>query len=79
VIESPGEPLLLIEIKSKDRITVEDAKVIERLGPVLAADAEQLLLSQDSTRQLFGKARALHWQDGLRELFRGSFPEFFSE
>jgi len=68
VIERPGEPLLLVEIKSKARVTARDCAVLERLGPEIDKKAHHLLLSQDTATQQFGKTTARHWQNFIREL-----------
>lgn len=71
VIERPGEPLLLIEIKSKSKITAEDCAVIERIGPEIGPLVEQVLISQDQTTQKFGNTTAFNWRDFLhRELLK---------
>jgi len=71
VIERPGEPLLLIEIKSKSKITAEDCAVIERIGPEIGPLVEQVLISQDQTTQKFGNTTACNWRDFLkRELLK---------
>jgi len=71
VIERPGKPLLLIEIKSKSKITAEDCAVIERIGPEIGPFIEQVLISQDQTTQKFGNTTAFNWRDFLkRELFK---------
>ena len=60
---------MLIEIKSKDRVTASDAKSLEFLGADLDSKAERWLLSNDPLEQTFGGTRAMHWKNGLRELF----------
>ncbi|MCB0320550.1 MAG: ATP-binding protein [Bdellovibrionales bacterium] len=69
IVDRPGKKLLLVEIKSKNRVTAEDAKVIERLAPEIDPDAERYLLSRDSETQILGETRAVHWKTGLKELF----------
>jgi predicted AAA+ superfamily ATPase len=69
VLERPGEKKLLVEIKSKDRVTEHDAKSLETLGAALDENAERWLLSNDLIEQRFGGTRAIHWQRALRELF----------
>lgn len=69
IITRPGEPKLLIEIKSKELVKEEDAKALETLGKDLDAKAEKWILSNDSLEQKFGSTRALHWKKGLKILF----------
>lgn len=69
IIERPGQKKLLLEIKSKDRVTEADAKSLETLGVDLDSKAEKWILSNDKLEQKFGSTRALYWESGLRELF----------
>jgi len=69
VIKRPGQSLLLMEIKSKSRVTQADAKALELLGPDLDSQAQRWLVSCDPMEQLFGKTRALSWQNAIKELF----------
>ncbi|MEQ1664137.1 MAG: AAA family ATPase [Bdellovibrionales bacterium] len=69
IIERPGQKKLLLEIKSKDRVTEADAKSLETLGVDLDSKAEKWILSNDRLEQKFGSTRALYWESGLRELF----------
>ncbi len=68
VIERPGLPLLLIEIKSKTKVDSTDAKSLESLGTDLDPKAEKIILSQDLLVQKFGGTRAIHWQKYLSEI-----------
>ena len=69
VVERPGAPLLLIEIKSKTKVSAGDAKSLELLGADLDKHAEKLLISQDVVGQRFGTTQALHWREALEKLF----------
>ena len=69
IIERPGQPLALIEIKSKERITESDAKALELLGPDIDKKAERFLFSRDPLESVFGKTRAVQWQVGINILF----------
>lgn len=69
IIERPGKPMALVEIKSKSKVVAADAKALESLGPDVDQKAERLLLSLDPLEARFGKTRALHWQKGLEALF----------
>lgn len=62
-----GEDPIYIEIKSTKRILPDHTNHLERL----AADHPKgrfLCLSFEKTPRQIGPVRALHWQDGLREL-----------
>jgi predicted AAA+ superfamily ATPase len=69
VIRRPGEPHLLVEIKSKERVTEADAKALETLGRDLDPHSDRWILSRDPLEQRFGGTRALNWEQALRELF----------
>jgi uncharacterized protein len=69
IIERPGRPIALIEIKSKERVSESDAKVLESLGPDIDKKAERFLFSRDPLESLFGKTRAMQWQGGIDVLF----------
>lgn len=70
IVERPGEPTLLIEIKSTDRADPKDAGKLEHF---LAAfqNAEGCLLSLDTHPQQMGKIKALPWDHTIRLLFSG--------
>jgi len=69
VIERPGAPMLLVEIKSKTRVTADDAKSLGLIGPDLDKNAECILISQDPVTQRFGNTQALPWYDALPRWF----------
>ena len=68
IIHRP-EGLLLIEIKSGDRVGKEDIKSLETLGKDIDPKADRWLISNDPLERHFGSVRALHWQKALKELF----------
>ncbi|MDZ7291545.1 MAG: AAA family ATPase [candidate division KSB1 bacterium] len=67
VIERPGRPIALVEIKSATRIEPSMAKHLQRFCGDLG-DCEAYLLSLDSTPQKFGLVHALPWEQGLQAL-----------
>lgn len=67
VIQRPGKPLALIEIKSTTRVTEENARAL-KLFLNDFPDAEFYLLSRDPTPQAFGKIQALPWLLGIEKL-----------
>lgn len=69
IIERPGKPIALIEIKSKDRVSESDSKAMELLADDLGKKTDRFLLSRDPLESRFGKTRALHWQSGIDEIF----------
>ncbi len=68
IIQRPKD-LVLIEIKSKDRVGKEDAQALEALGGDIDPKAERWLVSRDPLERRFGASRALHWRKALKELF----------
>jgi predicted AAA+ superfamily ATPase len=69
VIQRPGQPLALIEIKSVTHVTEGDTRALKFFLDDFP-EAEFYLLSRDSTPQLFGKIKALPWFSGVAELTR---------
>lgn len=67
LVERPGEPTALVEIKSSPRTTSHDAR---HLRPFLAdiPRSEGYCLSLDPTRRLVDGIHHLPWQDGLAAL-----------
>lgn len=69
VIQRPGDSLILIEIKSKDKVSEKDAFNLETLGEDLDENSTRYLLSNDSLEKNYGKTRAIFWVKGLGEIF----------
>jgi predicted AAA+ superfamily ATPase len=69
IITRPGQSLLLVEIKSKEKVTQEDARILEKLGTDFAEPTEKWLLSRDPLSQTFGTTKAWHWQEALKSLY----------
>lgn len=70
VVNRPGLPKLLIEIKSKSRVSGIDAKALESLGPDIDEKSERWILSNDKLEQKFGNVTAMHWRDGLSQIVK---------
>lgn len=71
VVQRPGKPLLLIEIKSTETVMPKHIKTMTELRNVIEAPTEMALFSCDPTPQIIDGVRCLHWQAGLREYFTG--------
>jgi predicted AAA+ superfamily ATPase len=69
IITRPGQPLLLVEIKSKEKVTQHDARILETLGNQFKEPTEKLLVSNDTLPQVFQSTQAKHWLEALRGLF----------
>ncbi len=70
VVERPGQPLLLIEIKSTQHVKTEDLSTISSM--VKELNGEAICLSNDPMPRTIGEVRILPWQQGLLKYF---FPE----
>ncbi len=67
VLQRPGKPLALIEIKSTTRATEEDTRSL-KLFLEDFPEAEFYLLSRDPAQQKFGRISALPWDFGVQHL-----------
>jgi predicted AAA+ superfamily ATPase len=67
VIERPGKPVALVEIKSATRVDPSMVKHLERFSREFSS-CEPFLLSLDTTEQAMGRVRALYWEQGLQAL-----------
>jgi predicted AAA+ superfamily ATPase len=67
IIDRPGLPRALIEIKSKTRIDESDLVHLRGFLPSFPK-AEAFCLSRDTERKKFGRIVALPWNEGLKEL-----------
>ena len=67
VVERPGLPTALVEIKSKDAVDERDARSLERFRGDFGK-AEAFCLSRDPVAKRIGSVRALPWERGFKEL-----------
>jgi predicted AAA+ superfamily ATPase len=67
IIERPGLPRALIEIKSKTHISDEDVRHLQSLGPDIP-NSESFCLSNDPNSKKIGSVACLPWQTGLIEI-----------
>jgi len=67
IIERPGLPRALIEIKSKIHISEEDIRHLQSLGPDIS-NSESFCLSNDPNAKRIGSVTCLPWSIGLTEL-----------
>lgn len=70
VIERPGQPKCLIEIKSATQVTPQLLAPFIRLSRELP-DSEAICLSRDPFEKQMGHVRVLPWQLGIKQLFIG--------
>ena len=64
VIQRPGRPMALVEIKSTDRVRAEHCATLQAFQGDFP-DADLYLLSRDPTPQRFGRIQALPWEAGV--------------
>lgn len=69
IIERPGKPLLLIEIKSTDEVRREDLKSIENISEELG-NCELVCFSNETRKKKIGSVMIYPWQKGIAEYFR---------
>lgn len=68
VIERPGKPLLLIEIKSNDNVLEKDIFTLKKLSQDLE-NCEAVCFSRDPYAKQYGNILILPWLDGLKKYF----------
>lgn len=69
IIDRPGMPRAVVEIKSTERVREEHSKVILRLAADID-NCELYLLSRDPEPKKFGDLLCLPWADGIRSILR---------
>ena len=67
VVERPGQPLLLIEIKSSRQVREEDLKTLAVVAKDLGGEA--ICLSNDLLPKTINDVQVLPWQQGLSHFF----------
>jgi len=67
IVERPGMPMALVEIKSTERVDGGDTRVLEGFVNDFKK-AEAFCLSRDLRPKRIGSVTALPWERGLREL-----------
>lgn len=68
VVERPGQPLLLIEIKSTEHVTAEHLKAIEGVAKDIGAN-EAVCFSNDKRQKKIGAVTVYPWQKGIKQFF----------
>lgn len=68
IIERPGQPTLLMEIKSNARCDQKEVKKLERFLEAFP-NAEALMASLDPVPQVIGKVHAIPWDKALAKIF----------
>jgi len=70
VVERPGAPVALIEIKSADGVRDDHVRTLNRLATDFE-NAQAYCLSLDVSPKQIGNVRCLFWQEGVREILGG--------
>ena len=68
IIERPGKPLAIVEIKSTNQIQARHLNTLVAMKKTFL-NAEFFCLSQDANTQDFGGILACPWQEGLKRIF----------
>ncbi len=67
IIERPGMPTAIVEIKSSTHIRPEDISTLNQFANDMN-DCQAFCLSQDPNSKKIGKIEVLHWREGIREI-----------
>ncbi len=67
IVERPGAPTVLIEIKSAEHVDERDTRSLERFAADIPG-SRAFCLSRDPVKRRIGSVTALPWQEGLREI-----------
>jgi predicted AAA+ superfamily ATPase len=67
ILERPGLPTYLIEIKSSAEINENHTRALERYSKEIS-NSRGVLLSRDPVRRRIGSVDCINWRDGLKEL-----------
>jgi len=68
VVERPGKPLLLVEIKSSDDIRAGDLSNLNKIASELGA-CEAICLCQEPRRKTIGQVKVWPWRKGIQAFF----------
>jgi hypothetical protein len=70
ILERPGSPDLLIEIKSYSSVETNDAKDLRAFVDAWDRPAEAMILSQDNRLLDILGVRCLPWREALPQIFK---------
>ena len=69
VVERPGKPLLLIEIKSADIVRDDQLHTLQKMARELNDEVETICLTQVPRRLVFDRVTVYPWQEGVKKYF----------
>ncbi len=75
IIEKPRGEIILIEIKSTDKIDLESANHIRRIKKDLKTEASYVLSNDPLAKEVEG-VQFLHWSEGLKKIFNIDINNF---
>lgn len=75
IVDRPGMPYLLIEIKSSQHVQAEQLRTLAKLAEDLGK-AEAVCFSQDPYKKQYGIVTVYPWQEGLKQFFKPIVDEF---
>lgn len=67
IVDRPGLPKIVVEIKSSTRIQVSDVSTLKAIGGDIY-NAELLLISRDENAKAFDKVDCLPWDQGIEKV-----------
>lgn len=67
IIDRPGKPRAIIEIKSTNSIQEKHTQTLFNLGSDIK-NSELFLLSRDPNKKRFGTLRCFYWEEGINEI-----------
>ncbi len=68
IIERPGSPLFLIEIKSKEKISIDDTRQLKNISKDLT-NAKPFIWSNDPISKIINGVECVPWREGLKHVF----------
>jgi len=68
VIERPGKPRLLIEIKSTDQVQLNDLRGLQQVATEIGP-CEAICFSNDPRKKKLGNVTIYPWQQGIKQFF----------
>lgn len=77
IVERTGLPVLLIEIKSTDRVNDGHVRSLKNLGPSFK-NARWMLLSRDPIAKEIDGVSCLPWREGLQQILAPGTPEHYA-
>jgi predicted AAA+ superfamily ATPase len=69
ILDRPGSPDILIEIKSTFFAQEADGKHLKELSQDWKNSCVSYIFSQDKRNKKFGEIECLHWMDGIKKIF----------